>query len=176
MLENLRPSVPGSRGHPPDLSLGPRYTRTQAAPAQPLILGSVTRQQPTLAGYPSGPHWRPRCRHGPRSAPPPRTATPSRKTSRLVLSAPSPRPKWQSIVGLPARCPPPITPLAPPKAARRPSPVGRLVGPSWKVVPCLGRIPSCQTTRGVSATPLASETQRETHPQHPPGRLQRASA
>jgi hypothetical protein len=55
MPEILRPGMPRSRGHPPDLPSGPRYARTHAAPARALTLGNVIRRQPTPIGYPADP-------------------------------------------------------------------------------------------------------------------------
>jgi hypothetical protein len=55
MPEILRPSMPRSRGHPPDLPLGPRCARTHAAPARALTLGNVIKRQPTPIGYPTDP-------------------------------------------------------------------------------------------------------------------------
>jgi hypothetical protein len=50
-----RSSAHGSRGHPPDPSSGPHCTRTRAAPAPLLTMGSVTGEQPTLPGHPADP-------------------------------------------------------------------------------------------------------------------------
>jgi hypothetical protein len=56
-LVTPRHGASGSRGHLPDLLLGPHYAETEEATAPPPTRGSVMRRHPTLTGSPSGPHW-----------------------------------------------------------------------------------------------------------------------